>query len=70
MILQSEEEEEKSVAYVSAILFFVLSLQTGVTSLDGEKRFHQLCKNLCLLLSGMARYTHTVHSTQYTRHPA
>jgi E3 ubiquitin-protein ligase RNF139 len=52
MILQSEDDEEKSVASVSAILFFVLALQTGVTSLDGEKRFHQLCKNLCLLLTG------------------
>jgi hypothetical protein len=56
MILQSEDDEEKSVASVSAILFFVLALQTGVTSLDGEKRFHQLCKNLCLLLTG--KYLH------------
>jgi E3 ubiquitin-protein ligase RNF139 len=42
------------VASVSAILFFVLALQTGVTSLDGEKRFHQLCKNFCLLLTGQS----------------
>ena len=48
----SENEEEKSVASVSAILFFILALQTGLTSLEPEKRFSRICKNLCLLLTG------------------
>ena len=49
----AENEEEKSVASVSAILFFILALQTGLTSLEPEKRFSRICKNLCLLLTGM-----------------
>ena len=48
----AENEEEKSVASVSAILFFILALQTGLTSLEPEKRFSRICKNLCLLLTG------------------
>ena len=31
LILSAESEEEKSVASVSAVLFFVLALQTGLT---------------------------------------
>ncbi len=34
----AEDQDEKSVASISAILFFVLALQTGLTSLEPEKR--------------------------------
>ncbi len=36
--LEMEDQEEKSIASVSAVLFFVLALQTGLTSLEPEKR--------------------------------
>ena len=42
MILRTEDDEEKSVASVSAVLFFVLALQTGLTGMESEKRFHQV----------------------------
>ena len=106
----TENEEEKSVASVSAILFFILALQTGIlifkknyglslyifwilwkifknifnftnflawaifcftklmifyfiysqglTSLEPEKRFSRICKNLCLLLTALFHFIH------------
>lgn len=54
----AENEEEKSVASVSAILFFILALQTGLTSLEPEKRFSRICKNLCLLLTALFHFIH------------
>ena len=60
LILSQESEEEKSVASVSAVLFFVLALQTGLTGLDSEKRFQQICKNLCLLVTAILHFVHTM----------
>ena len=34
LLLRHDDDEEKSVASVSAVLFFVLALQTGLTRLD------------------------------------
>ena len=42
IILKTEDDEDKSVASVSAVLFFVLALQTGLTGMEGEKRFQQV----------------------------
>lgn len=55
-----ENEEEKSVASVSAVLFFVLALQTGLTSLEPDKRFSRLCKNLCLLITALFHFVHSM----------
>jgi len=60
IILKTEDDEEKSVASVSAVLFFVLALQTGLTGMDSEKRFHQICKNLCLLLTAVLHFIHSM----------
>ena len=60
MLLNADEEEEKSVASISAVLFFVLALQTGLTSLESEKRFTRLCKNLCLLLTALFHFIHNM----------
>ena len=60
LVLAAEHEEDKSVASVSAVLFFVLALQTGLTGMESEKRFQQILKNLCLLLTAIL---HFVHST-------
>ena len=59
-VLAAEHEDDKSVASVSAVLFFVLALQTGLTGMESEKRFQQICKNLCLLVTAIL---HFVHST-------
>jgi len=60
LVLAAEHEDDKSVASVSAVLFFVLALQTGLTGMESEKRFQQICKNLCLLVTAIL---HFVHST-------
>ena len=52
----NDDEDEKSVASVSAVLFFVLALQTGVTSLEPEKRFSRLCKNITLLSTALLHF--------------
>ena len=57
-VLQSPEDE-KSVGNISAVLFFILALQTGLPDLDTDKRFFQLCKNSCLLLTAIL---HCIHS--------
>ena len=56
--LGTETDEDKSVASVSAVLFFVLALQTGLTGMESEKRFQQICKNLCLLLTAILHFVH------------
>ena len=41
-ILKSEDDEEKSVASVSAVLFFVLALQTGLTGISACAKLAQI----------------------------
>jgi len=60
LILKTEDDDDKSVASVSAVLFFVLALQTGLTGMESEKRFHQICKNLCLLLTAILHFIHSM----------
>jgi len=60
ILLAADHEEDKSVASVSAVLFFVLALQTGLTGMNSEKRFHQICKNLCLLLTAILHFVHSM----------
>ena len=60
LVLKTEDDEDKSVASVSAVVFFVLALQTGLTGMESEKRFHQICKNLCLLLTAILHFIHTM----------
>ena len=62
LLRQQDHEEEKSVASVSAVLFFVLALQTGLTSLEPDKRFTRLCKNLCLLFTALFHFIHNIVS--------
>jgi len=45
---------------VSALLFIVLALQTGLTGLDPEKRFVRLCRNFCLLFTVVLHYFHNI----------
>uniref|UniRef100_A0A2A4JAX4 RING-type domain-containing protein n=2 Tax=Heliothis virescens TaxID=7102 RepID=A0A2A4JAX4_HELVI len=59
-ILLTDEEEDKSIGTVSAILFYVLALQTGLTSLNPEKRFIRLCRNFCLLFTALLHFLHNI----------
>jgi E3 ubiquitin-protein ligase RNF139 len=54
------DDDEKSVASVSAVIFFILAMQTGLTGLDPEKRFARLTKNLCLLLTALFHFIHNM----------
>lgn len=40
--LSSEAPEDRGIGTVSAILFFILALQTGITGMEPEKRFQRL----------------------------
>ncbi|KOC59240.1 Protein TRC8 like protein [Habropoda laboriosa] len=59
-VLLTEEDEEKSIGTVSAVLFYILALQTGLTSLDTEKRMVRLCRNFCLLFTAVLHFVHNV----------
>lgn len=62
MFLMSEEDEDKSIGTVSAILFYILSLQTGLTTLQPDKRFVRLCRNMCLLVTALLHFLHNMVS--------
>lgn len=55
-----DDDEEKSFGTVSAILFFILALQTGLTGLEPEKRFIRLYRNFCLLFTAILHFTHNI----------
>jgi len=57
-----EDPEDKSIGTVSAILFFILALQTGLTGMDPEKRFQRLYRNLCLLSTAILHFVHNMVS--------
>ena len=57
------DAEERSVASVCAIVFFVLALQTGLTSLNPDKRLTRLYQNLCLLVTAIFHFIHNMVSS-------
>lgn len=57
-LLSDDYDEDKSIGTVSAILFYILALQTGLTSLSPDKRFIRLCRNLCLLVTAILHFLH------------
>lgn len=60
MLLLNEEDDDKSIGTVSAILFYILALQTSLTSLEPEKRFVRLCRNFCLLFTAVLHFVHNL----------
>ncbi|XP_046333686.1 protein TRC8 homolog [Haliotis rufescens] len=56
----SETEEDRNMGTVAAILFFILALQTGLTSLDPEKRLLRLYRNFCLLSTAILHFVHNM----------
>ncbi|XP_019874178.2 protein TRC8 homolog [Aethina tumida] len=59
-ILLTDDENDKNFGTVSAIVFYILALQTGLTSLEPELRFVRLCRNFCLLFTALLHFTHNV----------
>jgi E3 ubiquitin-protein ligase RNF139 len=60
--LAVEDPEDRSIGTVSAILFFILALQTGITGMEPEKRFQRLYRNLCLLFTAILHFVHNMVS--------
>ncbi|XP_068432432.1 E3 ubiquitin-protein ligase RNF139 [Clinocottus analis] len=54
----STEEEDKRLGFVAPVLFFILALQTGLSSLDPEERLVRLSRNMCLLLTAILHFVH------------
>lgn len=61
-LMTYDNDEEKSLGTVSAVLFYILALQTGLTSLSPDKRFVRLCRNLCLLVTALFHFLHNIVS--------
>lgn len=59
-VLLTEDDEDKSIGTVSAILFYILALQTGLTSLDRDKRLVRLLRNFCLLATALLHFVHNI----------
>lgn len=59
-LLSDDYDEDKSIGTVSAILFYILALQTGLTSLSPDKRFIRLCRNFCLLITALLHFLHNI----------
>lgn len=60
--LALEDPEDLSIGTVSAILFFILALQNGLTSMEPEKRFMRLYRNFCLLFTAILHFIHNMVS--------
>lgn len=58
--LAVEESEDRNIGTVSALLFFILSLQTGITGMEPEKRFIRLYRNMCLLFTAILHFIHNM----------
>ncbi|XP_076650990.1 TRC8 ring finger protein [Halictus rubicundus] len=59
-VLLTEDEGANSIGTVSAILFYILALQSGLTRLDEDKRLARLCRNLCLLVTAILHFVHNI----------
>ena len=56
----SDTEEDRNMGTVSAILFFILALQTGLPGLVVEKRLMQLYRNFCLLSTAILHFVYNM----------
>lgn len=59
-VLLTDDENDKNFGTVSAIVFYILALQTGLTGLEPELRFVRLCRNFCLLFTALLHFTHNI----------
>ncbi|XP_050435760.1 protein TRC8 homolog [Adelges cooleyi] len=59
-VLLTDDVDDKSIGTISAVLFYILALQTGLTGLEPEKRFTRLYRNICLLFAALLHYIHNI----------
>jgi len=59
-VLSTGNVEPIDIGKRSAILFVVLAFQTGLTVLEPEERFIQLCRNFCLTCDFLMFYIHSL----------
>ena len=57
-VVGSDMEEDRNMGTVTAILFFLLALQTGLTSLEPDKRLVRIFRNFCLLSAAILHFIH------------
>lgn len=57
-----DDPDDRSIGSISAIMFFILALQNGLTSMEPEKRFLRLYRNFCLLFTAMLHFIHNMVS--------
>lgn len=67
-LLIEDNSEDKSIGTVSAILFYILALQTGLTTLESEKRFIRLSRNFCLLVTALFHFLHNLVGENFHYH--
>lgn len=60
LIVGSSREEDRYMGVMSAILFFILALQTGLSGLTPVKRLGRLYCNACLLMMAMLHFVHSM----------
>ncbi|XP_060517096.1 protein TRC8 homolog [Cylas formicarius] len=58
--LQSENRSDFGSA--SAIVFYTLAIQNGLSGLDPEERFIGVCQNLCILFGTLLHFVHNIHN--------
>ncbi|KAI8490324.1 hypothetical protein Bbelb_320620 [Branchiostoma belcheri] len=58
--LNVEDTEEKRIGTVSAVLFFILAVQTGLTGLERKKRLVRLGRNMGLLTTAIFHFIHNM----------
>jgi E3 ubiquitin-protein ligase RNF139 len=56
--LQLDDDEQNSIGVVLSVLFFILAMQTGLTSLPVDKRVVRLCRNFCLVFTALLHFLH------------
>lgn len=57
-ILGSSRMEDRYMGTMSALLFFILALQSGISGMVPVKRLHRLYCNTCLLLMAILHFVH------------
>lgn len=60
LFIGSENEEDRHLGTVSAVLFFILALQTGLSTLDTAKRLVRMYRNFNLLLTAILHFVHSM----------
>lgn len=58
--LQVNNPTERNIGNVSAFLFLILALQSGVTSADQEMRYELVSKNLCLIQIALLHFAYSL----------